>query len=64
VGFIPRRAILSMEHASLTASRSPAWNESFARAGMSLSTLSRAIVAHALVADASDFGETFPLSGW
>ena len=53
--------ILSTEHWSLLASRSLAWNESFSRAGMFLSTLSGAIVALALVAQASEFGEGFRL---
>src|SRR5688500_1624519 len=56
-----RLQILSPEHWSLLASRSLAWNESFSRAGMFLSTLSGAIVALALVAQASDFGEGFRL---
>lgn len=51
--------ILSTEHWSLLASRSLAWNESFSRAGMFLAALSGAIVALALVAQASDFGEPF-----
>ena len=54
-----RLQILSTEHWSLLASRSLAWNESFSRAGMFLSTLSGAIVALALVAQASNFGEGF-----
>jgi hypothetical protein len=54
-----RLQILSAEHWSLLASRSLAWNETFNRAGMFLSTLSGAIVALALVAQASDFGSTF-----
>ena len=58
-----RLQILSTEHWSLLASRSLAWNESFSRAGMFLSTLSGAIVALALVAQASDFGEGFRLFG-
>jgi hypothetical protein len=56
-----RLQILSTEHWSLLASRSLAWNESFSRAGMFLSTLSGAIVALALVAQASAFGEGFML---
>jgi hypothetical protein len=56
-----RLQILSTEHWSLLASRSLAWNESFSRAGMFLSTLSGAIVALALVAQASAFGEGFTL---
>lgn len=51
--------VLSTEHWSLLASRSLAWNESFARAGMFLSALSGAIVSLALVAQASTFGDGF-----
>ncbi len=58
-----RLQILSTEHWSLLASRSLAWNESFSRAGMFLSTLSGAIVALALVAQATQFGEGFRLFG-
>jgi len=58
-----RLQILSTEHWSLLASRSLAWNESFSRAGMFLSTLSGAIVALALVAQATDFGEGFRIFG-
>ena len=53
--------VLSTEHWSLLASRNLAWNESFSRAGMFLSSLSGAIVALALVAQASEFGEGFRL---
>lgn len=56
-----RLQILSTEHWSLLASRSLAWNESFSRAGMFLSALSGAIVALALVAQASSFGGGFVL---
>jgi hypothetical protein len=56
-----RLQILSTEHWSLLASRSLAWNESFSRAGMFLSTVAGAIVALALVAQASDFGQGFRL---
>jgi hypothetical protein len=56
-----RLQILSTEHWSLLASRSLAWNEVFSRAGMFLSTLSGAIVALALVAQATEFGEGFRL---
>jgi hypothetical protein len=56
-----RLQILSTEHWSLLASRSLAWNEAFSRAGMFLSTLSGAIVALALAAQASAFGEGFTL---
>ena len=56
-----RLQILSTEHWSLLASRSMAWNESFSRAGMFLTTLTGAIVALALVAQASAFGDAFTL---
>src|SRR3989440_2621336 len=56
-----RLQILSTEHWSLLASRSLAWNESFSRAGMFLTTLSGAIVALGLVGGASGFGESFTL---
>jgi hypothetical protein len=58
-----RLQILSTEHWSLLASRNLAWNESFTRAGIFLTSLSGAIVALALVAQASDFGEGFRLFG-
>jgi hypothetical protein len=48
--------ILTAEHSSLSASRSLAWNEAFARAGMYLSALSGAIVALALIGQGSGFG--------
>ncbi|HEY4753998.1 MAG TPA: hypothetical protein VIH37_11985 [Candidatus Limnocylindrales bacterium] len=51
--------ILTTEHWSLLASRSLAWNESFSRAGMYLSTLSGAIVALGLVAGIDRFGQVF-----
>lgn len=51
--------ILATEHWSLLATRSLSWNESFARAGMFLTLLSGAIVALALVAQATQFGEGF-----
>jgi len=56
-----RLQILSTEHWSLLASRSLAWNEAFSRAGMFLTTLTGAIVALALVAQASAFGDSFVL---
>lgn len=58
-----RLQIMSTEHWSLLASRSLAWNESFSRAGMFLSTLSGSIVALALVAQATEFGEGFRIFG-
>jgi hypothetical protein len=54
-----RLQILATEHWSLLASRSLAWNEVFNRAAMFLSTVAGAIVALALVAQASDFGSGF-----
>jgi hypothetical protein len=54
-----RLQILSTEHWSLLATRSLAWNETFSRAGMFLPTLSGAMVALALVAQASNFGDGF-----
>jgi hypothetical protein len=52
-----RLQILSTEHYSLMATRSLAWNESFSRAGMYLTTLSGGMVALALVAQATRFGQ-------
>jgi hypothetical protein len=54
-----RLQILSTEHWSLLATRSLAWNESFSRAGMFLTTLSGALVALALVAQGSGFSGDF-----
>jgi hypothetical protein len=54
-----RVQMLATEHWSLLATRSLSWNEAFARAGMFLSLLSGAIVALALVAQATAFGEGF-----
>jgi hypothetical protein len=51
-----RMQVLATEHWSLLASRSLAWGETFARTGMFLTTLSGAVVAIALVAQASNFG--------
>ena len=48
-----RLQILSTEHWSLLATRSLTWNESFSRSSMFLSALSGAVVALALVAQAS-----------
>ncbi len=55
-----RVQILAMEHSSLLATRSLTWNEIFSRAGMFLTLLSAAIVALALVAQASSFGPQLP----
>jgi hypothetical protein len=54
-----RLQILSTEHWSLLSTRSLTWSESFSRASMFLSALSGAVVALALVAQASAFGEAF-----
>jgi hypothetical protein len=51
--------ILTTEHWSLLASRGLAWNETFARAGMYLSTLSGAMVALGLVAGVDKLGDVF-----
>jgi hypothetical protein len=56
-----RLQILTTEHWSLLATRSLAWNETFSRAGMFLSTLSGAMVAIALVAQASSSSSGFVL---
>jgi hypothetical protein len=56
-----RAQLLATEHWSLLATRSLSWNEAFARAGMFLTLLSGAIVALALVAQATSFGEGFVL---
>jgi hypothetical protein len=54
-----RLQILATEHWSLLATRSMTWNEMFTRAGMFLTVLSASVVALALVAQATDFGENF-----
>lgn len=56
-----RLQMLSTEHWSLLASRGLAWTDTFSRTGMFLSTLSFAVVALALVAQASSFGDGFRL---
>jgi hypothetical protein len=56
-----RLQILSNEHWGLLASRALAWNESFSRTTMFLTTVSGAIIALALVAQATAFGEEFRL---
>ena len=50
-------AILGTEHWSLLASRSLIWNEAMSRANVFLTVLSAAIVALALVANATGFGQ-------
>ena len=54
-----RLQILSTEHWSLLASRSLAWNESFTRAGMYLSTLSGSLIALGLIGSVGGFDDTF-----
>jgi hypothetical protein len=54
-----RLQILTTEHWSLLATRSLSWNEAFSRASMFLAALSGAVVALALVAQATSFGESF-----
>ncbi len=54
-----RLQILTTEHWSLLSTRSLSWNEAFSRATMFLSVLSGAVVALALVAQATGFGDGF-----
>ncbi|HEX9549937.1 MAG TPA: hypothetical protein VF971_02455 [Candidatus Limnocylindrales bacterium] len=54
-----RAQFLATEHWSLLATRSMSWNESFARTGMFLTSLSTATVALALVGSATQFGPEF-----
>lgn len=54
-----RLQILSTEHWSLLASRGLAWNESFSRAGMYLSTLTGSIVALSLIGGIDGFEGAF-----
>jgi hypothetical protein len=56
-----RVQMLATEHWSLLATRSLSWNESFSRAGMFLSLLSMSVVALALVAQATAFGDAFAI---
>jgi hypothetical protein len=56
-----RVQMLATEHWSLLATRSLSWNEAFARASMFLSLLTGSVVALALVAQATAFGEGFVL---
>ena len=51
-----RAQILATEHWSLLATRSITWSEIFSRATMFITVLSAAVVAIALVAQATDFG--------
>ncbi|MDP9481592.1 MAG: hypothetical protein M3P84_00025, partial [Chloroflexota bacterium] len=54
-----RLQILTTEHWSLLSTRGMSWNEAFSRTTMFLSALSGAVVALALVAQATSFGEGF-----
>jgi hypothetical protein len=54
-----RLQILTTEHWSLLSTRSLSWTEAFSRASMFLSVLSGAVVALALVAQATAFDEGF-----
>lgn len=54
-----RVQIFATEHWSLLAMRSMTWNEILTRASMFLTVLSAAVVALALVAQATDFGQNF-----
>src|SRR5712691_2271146 len=56
-----RAQILATEHWSLLATRSMTWNEVFSRASMFVTVLSAAVVALALVAQATAFGPNFRL---
>ncbi|HLO34632.1 MAG TPA: hypothetical protein VK194_01055 [Candidatus Deferrimicrobium sp.] len=58
-----RLQILSTEHWSLLASRGLAWNETFSRAGMYLSTLSGSMVALGLIVGADGFHDAFYVFG-
>jgi hypothetical protein len=54
-----RLQILTTEHWSLLSTRALSWNEAFSRATMFLSVLSGAVIALALVAQATAFDEGF-----
>jgi hypothetical protein len=56
-----RVQILATEHWSLLATRSMIWNELFTRTSMFVTVLSASMVALALVAQATDFDDTFRL---
>ena len=56
-----RVQILATEHWSLLATRGMTWNEVFSRASMFVTVLSAAVVAIALVAQATAFGPHFRL---
>jgi hypothetical protein len=56
-----RVQILDSEHSNLLSTRSISWSEASGRASMFLTILSAAIVALALVAQATGFGQDFRL---
>ena len=56
-----RVQLLTAEHWSLLATRSLSWSESFSRASMFLTLLTGTVVALALVAQATDFGQGFAI---
>ncbi len=56
-----RLQILATEHWGHLSARSMTWNEMFTRASMFFTVLSAAVVALALVAQATDFGPNFRL---
>jgi hypothetical protein len=56
--------ILATEHWSLLASRSLIWNEAMSRTTVFLTVLSAAIIALALLADATGFGPQTPPWPW
>ncbi|MGZ3674260.1 MAG: hypothetical protein ACXVCO_08100 [Ktedonobacterales bacterium] len=58
-----RAQLLASEHWSLLATRSMIWNEALSRARMFITVLSAALVALALVAQATAFGPGFRLFG-
>jgi hypothetical protein len=56
-----RAQLLATEHWSLLSTRSMTWNETFTRAAMFFTVVSAAVVALALVAQATNFGGSFRL---
>jgi ABC-type transport system involved in cytochrome bd biosynthesis fused ATPase/permease subunit len=56
-----RTQILATEHWSLLSTRTLTWNEMFSRASMLVTVLSAAVVALALIAQATHFGPHFHL---
>jgi hypothetical protein len=53
--------MLSTEHWSLLSARTNSWNEVFSRSGLFLNVLSAAVVALALVSQATEFDQRFAL---